>query len=134
MAAAESTQTILMRGVVTDGSGSRHPVVDRDTAAEHDVAQGRRGRHVAPQSPIGEGIVGGAVELRVMVRALAEEEGVTGAVGDISDANDAVDAKEAIPGEVGIYRSRSRGERALAGIAAVTSTVSQEWLARRDFP
>src|SRR5262245_66422137 len=101
MAAAEGAVSILQCGNLAPG---RHPVVDRHRGAARDVGIGPHVRDVTPLPNVGErgcsrpnnGLL--AVEFRITMQALTEEERVTAAVGDVSHPNDAVDDNGAVPG------------------------------------
>src|SRR5262249_62079464 len=57
-----------------------------------------------------------AIVFRIPMVALAEQEGVTGAVGDVRNANTAVDPEDAVP-----RRRTARSKRPRAGVAAITA-------------
>src|SRR5262249_24602697 len=118
MAAAEGAGPILQGEEI---SPRRHPVVDRHGSAERDAPHGPQGRDETPLPPDGDGIYSGpnigtaAVEFRIVMDALAEEERVAGAVGDVRQADAAVNEEDAVPGHAG------RTNRPFAGVAAITA-------------
>src|SRR5262245_19110045 len=124
MAAAEGAGPILQRGVIPPG---RHPIVDRLGGAERDVGHGPRVRDVTPHPPLGRGRRTGennvvqAVEFRITMVALAEEERVAGAVGDVLHANATVNEEDAVPGHARKIRRTTRKNRPFAGVAAITA-------------
>src|SRR5436309_9970545 len=124
MAAAEGAAPILQRGKVSAG---RHLVVDRRSGVKRDLKHGPRIRDVTPPPPAADGSCIGpnkrsaAVEFRVTMEALAEEERVAGAVLDVSNANAAADPEDAVPGHARKDRRTARMDRALAGVAAITA-------------
>src|SRR4051812_19300027 len=101
----------------------RHPVVDRRGGVERDLKHGPRIRDVTPPPPAADGSGIGpnkrseAVEFRVVVEALAEEERVAGAVRDVVQANVAAEVEGAVPADAGKGRRAARMDRALAGVA-----------------
>src|SRR5262245_33939342 len=107
MAAAEGAEPILQRGEVSPG---RHLVVDRRGGVQRDAPHDPRPRGPTPPAPDGDGSCYGpkigtqAVEFRVAVVALAEEEGVAGAVDDVRHANAAVKPEDAVAGHAGKSR------------------------------
>src|SRR5262245_37750899 len=124
MAAAEGAGPILQCGEI---SPSWHPVVDRHGAVERDAPIGRRVRDEPPLPLAGSGkcyapnIGPAAVEFRITMVALAEEERVTGAVGDVRQANAAVKKEDAVPAQSGIIRRIAISTRPFAAVAAITA-------------
>src|SRR5262249_14004840 len=118
MAAAEGTAPILQRGHI---SPARHPVVDWRLRAERDLEIGPEVRDVAPPPNAAERRYSGpnnerlAVEFRIVMIALAEEERVTGAVTDVRQPNTPVNEEDAVLGHAG------QRNRPCAGVAAVTA-------------
>src|SRR5262245_20705846 len=118
MAAAEGAGPILQRGSTSPG---QHPVVDRYGGAERDLGIGPHVRDVTPPPDAAEESYSGpkfgllAVEFRVTMVALAEEERVAGAVGDVPNTNVAANVEDAVPGHAG------RMDRPFAGVAAITA-------------
>src|SRR5262245_32701174 len=104
MAAAEGAVPILQRGKCSPG---RHPVVDRHRGAEGDVGIGPYVRDVTPLPNAGEWRCSGpnngllAAVFRIVMKALAKEERVTGAVGDVRQPNAAANEEDAVPGHAG---------------------------------
>src|SRR5262245_61480023 len=125
MAAAEGGGPIQQRQSVSPG---RRPVVDRHSTVKSAVyPDPRRARDETPLpelsdgSDCGQNTFSAEVEFRIKMVALAEEEGVTGAVCDVRNANAAVDPEDAVPAQAGKTRRIPRGKRARAGAAAIAT-------------
>src|SRR5262249_13911360 len=124
VAAAEGADPIIQRLTISAG---RHPVVDRRSSMKHDVCHRPLVLDVIPTPQCAYGKYSGqkngleAVEFRVTMVALAEEEGVSGAVGDVLKANAAVNPEDAVPRYAGKSRGTAHRNRALAGAAAITA-------------
>src|SRR5262245_50386417 len=125
VAAAEGALPIKQRGGISVG---RHPVVDRCSAVKHDVSHDpRRPCDPTPLPDLSDGSYTGLnigyalVVCRITMVALAEEEGVSGAVGYVRNANAAVNPENAVPRYAGKSRCSANRNRACAGVAAITA-------------
>src|SRR5262249_3637349 len=109
-------------------SPARRPVVDWCSTVKSDVCHDPRRAHgETPLPELSDGSDSGqnnglaAVEFRITMVALAEEQRVTAAVGDVRQANAAIDEEDAVPAQAGKIRRIAQGKRARAGAAAITT-------------